>query len=228
LISKSDHPANATKQDEAPMRPWQHAKSSAHEFDSCWQRDLPVHEFLDITKTAVADLRHRIVLHNTDLGPRLAAMAFPDIPNVWNIAQRHVREDMGCEPSLADWLSCCDISRLPTPKQRSSRRNDIVDMLTEHLGLGSPVGPAAVVDILLLPMELAPDVGKAALAVLCNSVGPFIVRQVLGGPRDETALSFGTKVFDPAWTAEAAIVWLMGRRIPTLAEVVDAVGRLPQ
>jgi hypothetical protein len=209
------------------MRPWQHAKSSAHHFNGSWQNDLPIHEFLDMTKFAVADLRHRIILHNIDLGPRLAAAAFPNHPNAWSVARRHVEEDMRCTPSLADWLSHCDLSLLPAPRHSSFAREEVVDMLTRRQKLGSSEGPTAVVDLLLLPMEMAPDFGARALAILCNSIGPLIVRRVLGPPRAVPGAASGTKVFDPAWAAEAAIVWLMGRRIPPFAEIVDAVREFP-
>jgi hypothetical protein len=118
------------------MRPWQHAKSSAHHFNGSWQNDLPIHEFLDMTKFAVADLRHRIILHNIDLGPRLAAAAFPNHPNAWSVARRHVEEDMRCTPSLADWLSHCDLSLLPAPRHSSFAREEVVDMLTRRQKLG--------------------------------------------------------------------------------------------
>jgi hypothetical protein len=74
---------------------------------------------------------------------------------------------------------------------------------------------------------MAPDFGARALAILCNSIGPLIVRRVLGPPRAVPGAASGTKVFDPAWAAEAAIVWLMGRRIPPFAEIVDAVREFP-
>ncbi len=58
------------------MRPWQHAKSSARK-ERDWLIDLPIHEFMDSTKAACPDLRHRMILHNADLGPELTARAFP-------------------------------------------------------------------------------------------------------------------------------------------------------
>ena len=60
------------------MRPWQHAKSSARK-ERDWLADLPIHEFMDSTKAACPDLRHRMILHNADLGqnspPELSLLA---------------------------------------------------------------------------------------------------------------------------------------------------------
>ena len=94
------------------MRPWQHAKSSAGK-DRTWAADLPIHEFMDSTKVACPDLRHRMILHNADLGPELAARAFPDRPDARAIALQHVSEDLNCIPTLADWLADCDLTQLP-------------------------------------------------------------------------------------------------------------------
>jgi hypothetical protein len=212
------------------MRPWQHAKSSAQKDGRDWREDLPIHEFLDSTKAANADLRHRMILHNADLGPALAERVFPLRTDVREIALRHVREDMDCEPTLHDWLSACHVRRLPAPSMERCgfARNDLVELLTRQQCLSSTDGPAAVADILLLPRKLAPAFGDAALAVLCNSFGPFIVRQILGPPREVRTTGSGSTVFDPAWTAEAMIAWIMGRRIPLLSEVVSALQRLPE
>lgn len=170
-----------------------------------------------------------MVLHNTDLGPALAEKAFPSRADIREIALRHVREDMDCEPTLHDWLSACDIRRLPAPsaQRRGFAREDLVDALTSNQRLASADGLAAVADILLLPRDLAPEFGDAALAVLCNSAGPFIVRQILGPPYQVPATGSHFTIFDPAWAAEAMIVWMMGRRIPQLSEVVGTLRRIP-
>jgi hypothetical protein len=212
------------------MRPWQHAKSSAAKSGGDWRQDLPIHEFLDITKAANADLRHRMLLHNADLGPALATKAFPSRRDVGRVALQHVNEDMGCEPTLHNWLSLCDLTRMPTPslRRRDFARDDLVEVLTTRLQLASTDGPASVADILLLPRTLAPDYGDASVAVLCNSIGPLVVRLVLGPPREARTKRGGMTIFDPAWTAEAMIVWIMGRRIPSLPEVVGSLRAVPR
>lgn len=212
------------------MRPWQHAKSSAAHGGRDWRDDLAIHEFIDMTKSANADLRHRMILHNADLGPALVQQVFPARPDARDVALRHLREDLDGEPSLNDWLCLCDADRLPAPsfRRRGFARDDLVELVTRHLRLASAEGPGAVADILLAPRRLAPEFSDRALAVLCNSIGPLIVRHALGPPREVRTANAGTTMFDPAWTAEAMIVWIMGRRIPALPEVVGALRRMPE
>jgi hypothetical protein len=212
------------------MRPWQHAKSSASGTMRHWRDDLPIHEFLDLTKAAHPDLRHRLVLHNADLGPFLAEQAFSGRADARAIALRHVDEDMGGRPSLADWLRGCALDHLPHPPSRRgvAWSEELIAMVVRERRLADDSRPRAVLALLTLPIRLCPDVGDVALAILCNSAGPSIVRQVLGPPDDAPALPAGKVIFDPAWAAEAMIYWLMGNRIPTLGEVVAAVREIPR
>ena len=92
------------------MRPWQHAISSGGDQ---WTQDLKIHEFIDSTKDLCPDLRHRMILHNSDLGPQILARKFPNSKQLHSIALRHISEDLGCEPSLEDWLKLCNLERLP-------------------------------------------------------------------------------------------------------------------
>jgi hypothetical protein len=211
------------------MRPWQHARSSSAKTGRDWQADLPIHEFIDITKAAHADLRHRMVLHNVDLGPALAARAFPDRADAVRIAEQHVVEDMHGLPALADWLACCDLARLPRPSVSdiAATRAQLLERAVAERGLVDDAAPRAVFDLLTQPLSLCPTAGAMALAVLCNSIGPAIVRHVLGPPREVAARRSGTAIFDPAWTAEAMIWWMMGKRIPPLSEVVRCVRAAP-
>lgn len=73
------------------MRPWQHAKASAAREGRLWTDDLAIHEFVDSTKASLADLRHRMVLHNDDLCPTLAARAFAALPQAERVARAHAR-----------------------------------------------------------------------------------------------------------------------------------------
>lgn len=64
-----------------------------------------MHEFIDSTKTAHPDLRHRMILHNVDLGPTLAAMKFGNA--AIEVARQHAREDLGGDVPLSWWVSQC-------------------------------------------------------------------------------------------------------------------------
>jgi hypothetical protein len=57
------------------MQPYIHAQASARQSGRVWQDDLEIHEFLDLAKHACPDLRHRLLLHNSDLGSGLIAAA---------------------------------------------------------------------------------------------------------------------------------------------------------
>jgi len=93
------------------MKPWNHARGSVKKWGGEPEDYLPVHDFIDSTKAAMPDLRHRAVLHNA-MGIFLCERVFgPVITNsdgrhvsVRDIAEQHVIEDMGFIPSLEDWL----------------------------------------------------------------------------------------------------------------------------
>lgn len=207
------------------MRPWQHAKSSARK-ERDWISDLPIHEFMDSTKFACPDLRHRMILHNADLGPELAARTFPDRDDARAIALQHVIEDLGCAPRLADWLGHCDPARLPQPLARRLPLSvaQLLGRVASAQGLRDEEGPSAVLDLLLLPVRLA---GPGALCVLFNGVGPALVRNVIGPPRVSPGRHDGAhSVFDRAYAAETIIQWVFGM-IPPLTEVVSAVSSTP-
>ncbi|MDP3509518.1 MAG: hypothetical protein Q8T09_16210 [Candidatus Melainabacteria bacterium] len=54
-----------------------------------------------------------MILHNADLGPQILAYKFPNQKQLHSIALKHISEDLGCEPSLEDWLKHCNLERLP-------------------------------------------------------------------------------------------------------------------
>lgn len=203
------------------MRPWQHAKSSAGKGGD-WLADLPIHEFMDSTKAACPDLRHRMILHNADLGPQLAARAFPDHADSERVAMQHVREDLGFTPTLADWLGGCDVERLPKPLYR--RLPLALDKAPVRVaGDHGSRGTRAVLAMLTLPVALA---GPAALSVLCNGMGPAIARVLFGPPHLVPGHAAGPVMFDPAYEAEKIIQWFFGT-IPPLVAVVSCVRVAP-
>ena len=93
------------------MHTFYHAKSSASEWGGHPSDYMAVHEFLDQSKMAMADVRHRAMLHHT-LGTRLAEQCLGvvvtnsdgrEVP-VRLIAERHIIEDLGFLPTPQDWL----------------------------------------------------------------------------------------------------------------------------
>ena len=93
------------------MKPWIHAKSSAIKFGGVPKDYLPIHDFMDSSKSAHADVRHRCVLHSAFgiyivekvFGTNITNSKGKDV-SVRDIAEQHVLEDLGTIPSLGDWL----------------------------------------------------------------------------------------------------------------------------
>jgi hypothetical protein len=83
-----------------------------------WPDALEVHEFLDISKTACADRRHRLMLHHVDLGAEICEQAFGARKDVAELVRQHVEEDLGRAATLADWLDGAEVGGLPAPIER--------------------------------------------------------------------------------------------------------------
>jgi hypothetical protein len=202
------------------MRPWQHAKASARRGARDWQADLAIHELLDVTKASLPDLRHRMVLHNADLGPEIAARCFPDRPHAREVARAHAREDLGADVPVRVWIELLDPARLP--RVRALDVDAIVEDERRRAHLRDHDGPSSVIELLRLPLSFAPDEPRRAWCFLAHAAGLGLVRQVLGPPVVLPGASGGEVVFDPAFCAEGVLHRLF-RRIPELRELADAL-----
>jgi len=93
------------------MKPYLHGKISVKKWGGKPEDYQDIHDFLDISKSAHADMRHRAILHNS-LGPYICERVFGlNIINsdgrtvsVRDIAEQHIIDDMGRIPSLGDYL----------------------------------------------------------------------------------------------------------------------------
>jgi hypothetical protein len=97
------------------MKPYYHARSSAKKWGGTWEDYIQVHEFMDLTKFCLADVRHRAILHNsfgvylaTEVFGSVLKISLPDgkikeVP-VAELAEQHILEDLGRIPSIQDWL----------------------------------------------------------------------------------------------------------------------------
>lgn len=202
------------------MRPYQHARSSAREGAGGargWRDDLVIHEFLDATKYACADRRHRAVLHHADLGTEITRAAFPDRADVDAIVRRHVEEDLGLPVMLEDWFMLCDADALPRPVARrvAEGADGVATRIATKLPDGVAPAARAVCAFLFRPCAFLCEAPMRALPLLMNCVGPMIVRRVFGPPVEVA----NGGVIDHGWIAEAAIYTAFGR-IPDLGEVV--------
>lgn len=199
------------------MQPWRHAKSSAMRRQVHWIKDLAIHEFIDSSKTACSDLRHRIVLHNNDLGVFLAQMAFPERDDCKDIVESHIREDIGTVPSLNDWLFTAQIP--PRSVARKLDRNQLIASAKDRIGLIDETPIVEVLDLLLAGQRFCPSGSEYGTAILMNGFGPFLVRQIIGPARCVEERGGREIIFDPSWTAEGIIIEYYGR-IPSLSEVL--------
>lgn len=100
------------------MKPLNHAKGSAKRYGGIPDDYLEIHTFMDSSKSAYADVRHRAILHNS-LGPFIAEKAFGYYLtnsegkkiSVRQIVEDHIVEDLGFIPSVEHWLKT--MPRLP-------------------------------------------------------------------------------------------------------------------
>ena len=201
------------------MQPYVHALTSAKIGKRDWMDDLPIHEFMDIAKHACPDLRHRVVLHNVDLGPTLAAMAFPCHPAAREVAVLHVRQDLKALPTLADWLQHANPARLPRIGADADTGHTIVREASEYLRLADDAPVQAIWDFLSMPSRLVPAIGTPANAILMNSVGPILARAIFGPAHRVSKKGGGETMFDPSWVCEGIIV-AAARHIPTLDQIL--------
>lgn len=209
------------------MQPYAHALTSARIGKRSWMEDLPIHEFMDIAKHACPDLRHRMILHNIDLGPTLAAQAFPDHPAAKEVALLHVRQDLRALPTLSDWLSRSSKDRLPRIRGDQATGDAIVREASDYLKLADYAPAKAIWRFLTLPSRLAPEFGSSANAVLMNGVGPILARAIFGPAHWLPKRGGGETMFDPSWVCEGMIVAAVGH-IPTLSRIMDCFdGRQP-
>lgn len=92
-------------------KPLIHARSSVRRWGGTEEDYLPIHEKMDTTKMAHAEVTHRCVFHSAfgiylieELFGRTITNSDGKEVHVRDIAEQHVLEDLGFIPSLSDWL----------------------------------------------------------------------------------------------------------------------------
>jgi hypothetical protein len=88
-----------------------HAQSSVRRWGGTVEDYLPIHEKMDSTKMAHAEVTHRCVFHSAfgiyvieDIFGRTITNSDGREVHVRDVAEQHVLEDLGFIPSLSDWL----------------------------------------------------------------------------------------------------------------------------
>jgi hypothetical protein len=91
---------------------YHHAVSSSRKFGGDPDEYLRLHEWLDQSKSHMADFRHRALRHHSEgifmlealFGSTLTLSTGRILP-VRFIGEQHVIEDLGRIPTVADWLA---------------------------------------------------------------------------------------------------------------------------
>ena len=88
-----------------------HARSSARRWGGKPEDYLAIHEKIDSSKSAHAEVTHRCVFHSAfgiyvieDIFGRTITNSEGKEVFVRDVAEQHVLEDLGWIPSLSDWL----------------------------------------------------------------------------------------------------------------------------
>lgn len=116
------------------MKPFLHGKVSAKRWGGKPEDYQEIHDFLDMTKAAHPDMRHRAVLHNS-MGPYIAERVFGiniknsdgKLVSVRDIAEQHIIDDMGRIPTVSDYLDGMPMYEWLGGPKRTVRNISMVD-----------------------------------------------------------------------------------------------------
>lgn len=209
--------------------PLYHARSSAARHGGPAAAYMDLHSWMDRSKMALADCRHRLALHNAwgielglaRFGPALAVPGVGGVP-VRALLEGHVSEDLGRIPALGDCL--------PGPGDHPGAGTAPLDQ-AEHRRrsarrFGGRPGDYRALHALLDGPARHLDAGRLAgghgLLPTHTALGPFLAEDLLGVAFRR--VSDGGEVPTRA-AAERHIADDLGCGIPDLA---DLVGRMPR
>jgi hypothetical protein len=167
------------------MKPIHHALVSARLFGGVPEEYLPVHNAFDMSKAALADMRHRASLHSVDHGQAVMEMIFPkDIgqTTLQNVCIQHVNDDQGFDVTLDHWLSECTvpgyaIATRQAPQSIAAFREDPVQACIQRWG-GVPQDYEKICAYYALPGRFSDH--PMADAVSMNAFGIFFSEMAFG------------------------------------------------
>lgn len=115
------------------MKPFLHAKISSKQHGGKPEDYQDIHDFIDSSKIAVPDMRHRAMLHSA-WGCYLVERVFGvtrtnsdgRLYSPRDIAEEHIQQDLGFIPTLEHWLRNMTIQPWMSGT-RKKQRNAIVD-----------------------------------------------------------------------------------------------------
>lgn len=111
------------------MKPLDHSRHSVHRYGGVIEDYLEVHEFLDMTKAAHPDMRHRAILHHS-MGPFIAIQVFGrtltnsnnKVVDVRQLCEDHIIEDLGRIPTVSDFLDLIPESEMAKFAYKKGRK----------------------------------------------------------------------------------------------------------
>ena len=117
------------------MKPHHHANISAKQHGGVAEDYMAIHEFIDHSKSAVADVRHRAMLHSA-WGCYVVSQVFGNLltnsdgktVSVRDIAEEHIIQDLGFIPTMDDWLKEMPIQGWMSGTRK---RRQVFDFTTE-------------------------------------------------------------------------------------------------
>lgn len=99
------------------MKPHIHAKNSVRRFGGKPEDYQPIHDFIDSTKAAVPDMRHRAILHSAFgifIVEKVFGVTFKNSDGATistrDVAEEHVIEDLGRIPTMQDYLDHMELA----------------------------------------------------------------------------------------------------------------------
>lgn len=111
------------------MKPLIHSKSSVKKYGGVVEDYLPIHNFMDSTKIALPDARHRAVLH-TAFGCFLVEQLFGvyivnsqgKTVSTRDVAEDHIIEDLGFIPTMEHFLRNMKLEPWMSGTERKRRK----------------------------------------------------------------------------------------------------------
>lgn len=160
------------------MKPIIHAQNSVKKFGGTLEDYLPIHELMDIGKSVVPDVRHRMLFHHKTGIPLLSLILGDTIKLsrssgkkvfVNAVTMQHIEEDLGSIPSLNDYLNC-----IPD----ESWHVDAYNAFIEYLPAFAKKAPA-LSEFVRQFVDRSNDSPKNIILV-CNSLFPYIAEKKFG------------------------------------------------
>lgn len=116
------------------IKPLIHAKISVKRHGGSVEDYMPIHDFIDSSKAAVPDMRHRAILHSS-FGCYLVEQVFgthfknsdgKDV-STRDIAEEHIIDDLGFIPTVDKWLDNMELKPWMSGAAKKRRKISLID-----------------------------------------------------------------------------------------------------